>query len=261
MDVVLTFVVMHLFVLPSSAAYNSYYDRDEAPTGGLAKPPPVNESLYWAVNILDVLALTVGFFVTPVFALVMIPGLIASRLYSNNKTRVKQRPVAGFLWVMGFQGMYTYIVVYLAGGGFQLHELSMVPWNELWLPGAFSSLLVAGSYPLSQVYQFKEDAERGDTTFSMVLGYSGTFIWAFLSFTVGVGFLIAFFYLQLGNFTQMFIVTTMFGPCVMFVGWWFLQVRKDTGNANHINAMRFGTLAGIMGNSCFLIIGYMNNFM
>ncbi|MEZ4680201.1 MAG: UbiA family prenyltransferase [Caldilineaceae bacterium] len=36
----LAFVAFHLFLYGGMTAFNSYYDRDEGPIGGLEEPPP-----------------------------------------------------------------------------------------------------------------------------------------------------------------------------------------------------------------------------
>src|SRR5581483_6953691 len=44
-SVALAFVAFHIFLYGGATAYNSYYDRDVGPVGGLEHPPPVPESL------------------------------------------------------------------------------------------------------------------------------------------------------------------------------------------------------------------------
>src|SRR5262249_17600688 len=39
--VLLGFVAFHLFLYGGAPAFNSYYDRDSGPVGGLERPPPV----------------------------------------------------------------------------------------------------------------------------------------------------------------------------------------------------------------------------
>src|SRR4051812_29698615 len=40
-SVMLGFLAFHLFLYGGATAFNSYYDRDEGPVGGLERPPPV----------------------------------------------------------------------------------------------------------------------------------------------------------------------------------------------------------------------------
>ena len=41
------------------------------------------------------------------------------------------------------------------------------------IPAILSSLLLFGSYPMTQIYQHEEDARRGDKTLSLKLGIQG----------------------------------------------------------------------------------------
>ncbi|HEX2669588.1 MAG TPA: hypothetical protein VHM25_01890, partial [Polyangiaceae bacterium] len=41
----LAFIAFHVFLYGGITAYNSYYDRDEGPVGGLRRPPPVTPAL------------------------------------------------------------------------------------------------------------------------------------------------------------------------------------------------------------------------
>lgn len=45
--VVAVFIILHLLIYPASNAYNSYFDKDKGPIGGLENPPPVSKELYY----------------------------------------------------------------------------------------------------------------------------------------------------------------------------------------------------------------------
>ena len=56
-------------------------------------------------------------------------------------------------------------------------------WDARFVTAGFiCSCLIGASYPLTQVYQHKEDQERGDKTLSILLGVNGTFVFAALLF-------------------------------------------------------------------------------
>src|SRR5439155_22738881 len=44
-SVAIAFVALHVFLYAGATAFNSYYDRDEGPVGGLERPPPVLPAL------------------------------------------------------------------------------------------------------------------------------------------------------------------------------------------------------------------------
>jgi len=75
---VIAFVALHVFLYAGATAFNSYYDRDEGPVGGLERPPPVLPALL-------PVALGMSLFVTR--AVVMFMG----RFVPLNETFAKRR--------------------------------------------------------------------------------------------------------------------------------------------------------------------------
>ena len=69
MNVFLVFTVLHVLVYPSSNGYNSYMDRDETAIGGLSKPLQPTRQLFFVSVMMDLLALVLSIFISPVFAL------------------------------------------------------------------------------------------------------------------------------------------------------------------------------------------------
>src|SRR5215211_5041322 len=64
----LVFIILHVLVYPSSNGYNSYMDRDTGPIGGVEKPLQPTGQLFHASVIMDVVAVTTGFLISPYFA-------------------------------------------------------------------------------------------------------------------------------------------------------------------------------------------------
>ena len=255
--VALTVLVMHAFVYPSAAGFNSFHDRDTVATGGLKNPPPVHISLLWVVTLLDIGGVALAATFSPVFAVLVFGCAVASRLYSHRRVRIKARPIGGYLFVVLFQGAYVYVACYLGALEARFDNVMALLTPDLILPATFCSLLVAGSFPLSQIYQFKEDAERGDTTIAMLLGYERTFLVSIASLSVGYVIMLIYF-IGRGDWLPLILTAVLFAPSCVLVVWWFLQVRKDHAAANHDNAMLFGATAGVCGNVCFAIIAYLN---
>jgi 4-hydroxybenzoate polyprenyltransferase len=251
--------IMHAFVYPSSAGYNSYFDRDTEATGGLKSPPPVHDALYWTVTAFDVLAVALSAWINPVLGVGVLLWTLASRAYSNDKVRIKARPWLGYLWVVFFQGWFTYEMVWFGAQDLPVSDWPVLFDLKLILPGLFCSLLVAGSYPLTQIYQFEEDAKRGDKTVAMTLGYSGTFLWCAGALTIGFGAMIAYF-LMFERIQNLLVVTPLFLPSLVFLGWWFFKVRQDTSHANHHNAMRMSNISAWCGNTAFIVIIAFNHW-
>jgi 4-hydroxybenzoate polyprenyltransferase len=164
--------VLYLLVFTSSNAYNSYHDRDTDSIGTLRRPPPVDRSLLWLCNTLDVLAVILSSLLHPVLTAGVIMYIVVSRLYSHRKTRLKRLPWLSLAVVMVFQGALTYLLLVFAA----LPDWSVFS-DVRHLAGATACMLITGGiYPVTQIYQHREDRERGDVTVSMQLGIRGSFI-------------------------------------------------------------------------------------
>src|SRR6187402_3518293 len=98
-DSFLILFIWHILIFPSSNGYNSWHDRDTGPIGGLLTPPIPDRSLLQACNLMDASALFLSLLISLPFCLMAACYILASRLYSNRKTRLKKFPVSGFLIV------------------------------------------------------------------------------------------------------------------------------------------------------------------
>jgi 1,4-dihydroxy-2-naphthoate octaprenyltransferase len=67
---------------------------------------------------------------------------------------LKKYAITGYLTVMIFQGAFTFILCY---HGCHTGLTTSIPV----LPAVISSLLIGGFYPLTQIYQHKEDLKDG----------------------------------------------------------------------------------------------------
>jgi 1,4-dihydroxy-2-naphthoate octaprenyltransferase len=115
------------------------------------------------------------------------------------------------------------------------------------LPALISTLMLWAVYPMSQIYQHEEDAKRGDTTLSILLGITGTFIFTALVFSIAfAGF---FFYFNQADFITLLIFNF---PTLVFFGWWFLKTLKDQNQANFKNTMWLNLLASACLNGFYI---------
>src|SRR4051812_7917758 len=97
LNVILSFLVIHLFFYPASNGYNSYYDKDEESIGGLKNPPPVDKDLYKAALLFDAIALGLSLIISWRFAvMVLIIGMV-SKAYSHPAVRLKKYPILGLV--------------------------------------------------------------------------------------------------------------------------------------------------------------------
>ncbi|MDZ7878823.1 MAG: UbiA family prenyltransferase [Saprospiraceae bacterium] len=243
------FFIIHLLIYPASNGYNSYVDRDETPIGGLEKPPMPTEQLFYATLFMDMLAIILAFvFVKPLFALCLCVCVTMSRAYSARQIRLKKYAYGGFLVVAIFQGAFTYFMTSVAVNNDDFQ------WNTTYMCVLLAaSFQIAGVYPLTQIYQHQEDLRDGVTTISYKLGYRGTFFFSALMF--GLCMLSYFLYFNAtGQLSSFFILQACFLPPTLFFIWWFLQVFKNTQNANFRNTMLMNLIASVCMSLCFLIL-------
>jgi 1,4-dihydroxy-2-naphthoate octaprenyltransferase len=240
------FMILHLFVYPASNGYNSYMDRDTSPIGGLKNPLQPTRQLFLVTVCMDIIAVTISFFITWIFAAGIFLYIIASRAYSYRKIRLKKFPITGYLTVVIFQGGVTFFLVY--HGADSNHTLH-VPVISM----TAASLLIGGFYPLTQIYQHEEDVIDGVKTISYKLGYRGTFVFTGIVYALAFCMLGLQFFLNL-EFTSFIILQAFMLPVLIYFFIWFRKVFKDKKEANFKNTMRMNLLASVCTNFGFITL-------
>ena len=249
-NLLLTFIILHFFVYPASNGYNSYFDKDEGSIGGLKNPPQVSKELYWVSLIMDGVGLLLSLVISLEFALMIFVYGAISKAYSHPGIRLKKFPIIGWLAAGIFQGYFTFLLSYLAINDITLKE-SLV-WN-IQFPGVLSTLLLVGSYPMTQIYQHEEDAKRGDITISQKLGILGTFHLTVLSFIISSTGFFYFFMVRFSMNTGFVFGASMF-PVLVYFGAWYLRTRKNRFNADFTSTMRFNFISALMLNAFFVYL-------
>ncbi|TMI63364.1 MAG: prenyltransferase [Bacteroidetes bacterium] len=242
----LIFLILHFLIYPASNGYNSYMDRDTDSIGGLEKPPPPSRQLYRVSIILDCAGILLSLMIGPLFTVVILFYIGASKAYSFRGIRLKKFPYLGYLVVIIFQGAVTFWLVYY---GSSREAGIWVPWQGM----VICSLLVGGFYPLTQIYQHRQDIEDGVSTISYKLGYIGTFIFCTIVYILAWVFMAQFF-IQYGQGNQLLMVGIFFIPVIVYFIRWFVQVSKDHQAANFKNTMKMNWLAATCTNISFIIL-------
>lgn len=242
----LVFIILHFLIYPASNGYNSYMDRDTESIGGLEKPPLPSRELFHVTIVLDMAGILLGLLVSPLFAALMPLYIGASKAYSYRCIRLKQYPVIGYLTVILFQGAFTFWLVYY---GSSTDQSTQVPWQGMLI----CTLLIGGFYPLTQVYQHRQDREDGVRTISYVLGYTGTFIFCAIMYAMA-WIIMAQFFIQKGETGKLITVSIFFAPIIVYFIRWFMRVKKDNRAANFKNTMGMNWLAATCTNVAFIIL-------
>ncbi|MBK5278088.1 MAG: UbiA family prenyltransferase [Bacteroidia bacterium] len=244
-----SFIIVHFFLYPASNGYNSYFDKDENSIGGLKNPPPVNKWLYYTSILFDFIAIALGFLkISMLFAAMLLLYGLVSKAYSHPSIRLKKFPFVGLFVVALFQGFFTFLLCYVGINNFGLENLFN---SRVLVPAALSSLILLGTYPMTQIYQHEEDAKRGDRTISIWLGIRGTFVFVLVVFTIAAAGYVFYFYtfysLQYGLYFLVFL-----SPVVIYFLVWFFLVLREPSKANHRNTMRLNFISALCLNAFFI---------
>jgi UbiA prenyltransferase family len=244
-----SWLIIHLFLYPASNGYNSYFDKDEKSIGGLKNPPPVNKGLYYLSLIFDLVSILLGFLkISPLFAMLILFYGLVSKAYSHPSVRLKKFPIAGWLTVGIFQGFFTFLMCYVGINDFGIENLLNA---RVLIPATLSTIILLGTYPMTQVYQHEEDAKRGDRTISLLLGVRGTFTFVLIIFTLAAAGYVWYFYsfyeLRFGVAFLAFL-----SPVVVYFLVWFLLVIKNPEKANFSFTMWLNFLSALCLNGFFI---------
>lgn len=232
--------VFHVLFYGGSTAFNSYYDQDEGPVGGLWSPPRPTRALLVFSLCLQFIGLIVvaglGHMPLLVLSFVMFGLSVA---YSHPVVRLKSRPWASLLAVSVGQGV---------GGSMAGWLVGRADWTSLFDPKALlgvaaATLITTGFYPLTQLYQREEDRRRGDITFAVVWGERCFLFSIICMVAAGLlgGVLVAYYY----SFWEGALVgAVLFALAALIWGWW-RQFDERELKGNYSRMMRIGYLMGI----------------
>jgi 4-hydroxybenzoate polyprenyltransferase len=161
----LQFLVVHVLLNGGVTAYNSYWDEDEGPVGGLERPPKMAPWMHPASLLVQAVGLVAILPVGPLAAVLYASTMVLSVLYSAPGPRWKGRPLLSLVAVGVGTGTNTFLLGVLAAGG------ALTPRTAVAACGV--ALLLLSLYPASQIFQRDADRARGDRTFAVAFGLDG----------------------------------------------------------------------------------------
>ncbi len=253
----IVFLVVHFLLYPASNGYNSYFDKDEKSIGGLEHPPPVSRQLYYVSLALDMVAIIIGSLISLPFALTLLVYGLVSKAYSHPRIRLKKRAVTGWLVAGFFQGFFTFMMVYI---GMKPLSLSEINEPRVWGAAVLASLMLWGSYPMTQIYQHEEDSRRGDYTLSYKLGVRGTFYFTTIFFGIAAaGFVWYYQQFYTWQYAVAFLIFLL--PVLFYFGQWYRRTYKNEEEANFRSTMRLNMLSGWCLNLFFALTAWWNAYV
>ncbi|MBK7883107.1 MAG: UbiA prenyltransferase family protein [Chitinophagaceae bacterium] len=243
---IIIFIILHLLVYPASNGYNSYMDKDTGSIGGIEVPQQPTRQLLYASIYLDITALLASYFISIYFFTGIFLYILVSRAYSYRGIRLKKYPVTGYLTVVLFQGGLVYLLV--------MHGCSDNKGLEIsYIAIIAACLLIGGFYPLTQIYQHKQDKDDGVITISSKLGYKGTFMFTAIIYFLAMGSL-GIYLTSVLELQSFIIIQIFFIPILVNFILWYKKVIKNTAAANYKNTMQMSLLASICSNAAFITL-------
>lgn len=227
-------------------------DRDTQSIGGIKNPQQPTKQLFYFTVFLDAIAIALSYFISLYFIIGIVAYILASRAYSYRGIRLKKYPVAGYLTVLLFQGCLTFFLV--------MHGCSEEKIIDVPLIGMITAgFLIGGFYPLTQIYQHKQDKEDGVISISALLGYRGTFIFTAIIYILAMCCL-GYYLISSQQQNSFLIIQIFFIPILVYFLWWFKKVYVNTENANFTNTMRMNILASLCSNGAFITLLILEKF-
>ena len=251
---IIAFLILHLFIFPSSNGYNSYQDKDESSIGGMKHPPRVTKNLFYVTLGMDIAGVISGLFISVYFSMLVLIFILVSRAYSYRKLRLKKYAIIGFLTVFLFQGAFVYLMAALAISDVTL--LQFFTLNNI-ICMSIASFFIGSIYPLTQIYQHEADKKDGVISISYKLGYIGTFVFSGILFAIATLLLFYYFNLKHQQF-DLILFIIMILPAAYYLTVWFNKVRNNTVHANFENTMKMNLLTSVCMNLYFSILIFIN---
>lgn len=171
------FLNVHILLFGGATAYNSWWDKDEGPIGGLKNPPKMKKWMHVVSLLMMYAGLTWALTVSWMYAGIYLVSFLLFWLYSTPHARWKGRPILS-LWAIGISTGFNSVLLgtIAAGGAISLLVL---------LSAAGATCILLSLYPVSQVFQIEEDAARNDNTFTRMYGVHAVKIFFIAAYSFG----------------------------------------------------------------------------
>lgn len=174
----LQFFNVHVLLFGGATAFNSYWDKDEGPVGGLKNPPKMTNWMHKASLIFMFAGWLWSYTAGLAFFMIYGLSLLMFWLYSTPNARWKGHPILSLIAIGVSTGANSVLLGFWAAGG---------TLSGIIIFGAVgASLVLLSLYPVSQVYQSGEDRKRGDFTFFLKYGLTGVKRYFRINYLIGL---------------------------------------------------------------------------
>jgi 1,4-dihydroxy-2-naphthoate octaprenyltransferase len=160
---ILQFLNVHLILFGGATAYNSFWDKDKGPIGGLRNPPKMASWMWLASLLLQMIGLLLTIPMGSLFISIYAVSMLLFWLYSSPWTRWKGHPIKSLFAIGVSTGFCSVLLGYLAAGNVTVNLIVLVA-------AVGCALILLSLYPVSQIYQREEDTRRGYQTFAIRYG-------------------------------------------------------------------------------------------
>lgn len=199
---VLNFFVLNIFLGGGATAYNSYWDKDDGPIGGLYEPPALHRWMLFTSLSLKFFALIICTLTVGISGFILsLSSIYLSILYSSPQFRWKEKPLHSIVIIFLGSGLIAFLLGFISAGTNNLDIYSF-------MAAISAGFIVISLYPLSQSYQLEQDRRKGFKTIAMLLRKKGLILFYAITFFVGL-ILLSWALLSLSVF--MGILTFMMG--------------------------------------------------
>ncbi|MFH1849249.1 MAG: UbiA family prenyltransferase [archaeon] len=245
-DIIIAVVSWTVLLNGGALAYNSYFDRDKGSVNWLDKPPMIPAGLHIYALILMALGLLILYSINMRIFIAGAICTVLSIMYSTPPLILKKRA-----WINELTNSLCYATL-TAYAGYAVFDLP--------LDYAFIIVLVClfilgfGSVPIAEIYQNREDKERGYKTVSLVLGTGKTLIFSMTC--MNISFLIIFAGGALGYLNRAVFIMVPF--YLYFLHYYLSWYRRHTatGQVDEKKELYKGYLLCILWDG-FFILAYM----
>lgn len=228
-EYLLQFLNVHILLFGGATVYNSWWDKDEGPVGGLKHPPEMSKWMHTVSLLIQFIGLLYAFRVSVLFAGIYALSMLFFWVYSTPVFRWKGRPILSLPAIGISTGANSFLMGLLAAGT----ETDTIHFAT----AAGVAFIMLSLYPASQVYQMNEDEERGDFTFATRYGLKGVKMLYAVLFPAGSLLISATLYTVNPELAKLFGALCL--AAMFIIGFLVFRLKGENEEYRHVMLLKF----------------------